>query len=79
MHHHAWLEIHFVCVHWCVWRQENVASVFPGHSTLFLEAGFSMINKNPETEIGVQPKNQKSKAAKPLEKSYLYQGWVTAD
>lgn len=27
---------------------------------------------NPETEIGVQPKNPNSKAAKPLEKSYLY-------
>ena len=34
-------------------------------------------NKNPETEIGVQPENQKSKAAEPLEKSYLYQGWET--
>ena len=36
-------------------------------------------NKNPETEIGVQPENQKSKATKPLAKSYLYQGWVTAN
>ena len=35
-----------------------------------------MNNKNPESDIGVQPKNQKSKAVKPLEKSYLYQGWV---
>ena len=34
----------------------------------------SMNNKNLETEIGVQPQNQKSKAAKLLEKSYLYQG-----
>ena len=34
-------------------------------------------NKNSERGIGVQPENQKSKAAKPLEKSYLYQGWVT--
>lgn len=27
-------------------------------------------DKNLETEIGVQPKNQESKAAKPLEKSF---------
>ena len=36
-------------------------------------------NKNPETEIGLQPENQRSKAAKPLEKTYLYQGWVKAN
>ena len=30
-------------------------------------------NKNPETDIGVQPEDQKSKAAKPLESSYLYE------
>ena len=36
-------------------------------------------NKNPEAGIGVQPKKQKSKAAKPLEKTYLYQGWVKAN
>ena len=34
-----------------------------------------MDNKNPETEIGVQPENQKSKATKPLGKSYLFQDW----
>ena len=33
-------------------------------------------NKNPETEIGLQPEGLKSKAAKPLKKSYLYQGWL---
>ena len=43
------------------------------------ELASSTNNKNPETDIGVQPENQKSKAAKPLEKSYLYQGWETAD
>ena len=32
-----------------------------------------MNNKSPETDIGVQPKDQKSKAAKPLESSYLYE------
>ena len=32
-----------------------------------------MNNKNPETDIGVQPEDQKSKAAKPLESSYLYE------
>ena len=42
-----------------------------------LGAKCSMKNKNPEKEIGVQPENQKSKAAKPLEKSY--QGWVTTN
>ena len=36
-------------------------------------------NKNPETETGIQSENQKSKAAKPLEKSYLCQGWVTVN
>ena len=36
-------------------------------------------NKNPETDIGVQAEDQKSKTAKPLEKSYLYQGWATED
>ena len=39
----------------------------------------SLKNKNPETDIGVHSKNQKCKVAKPLEKSYLYQGWVTTD
>lgn len=34
-----------------------------------------MNNINPETKTGVQAK---SKAAKSLAKSYLYQGWVTA-
>ena len=29
-----------------------------------------MNNKNPETDIGVQPQDQRSKAAKPLESSY---------
>ena len=33
-----------------------------------------MTNKNPETNIGVQAEDQKSKATKPLESSYLYQG-----
>ena len=33
-----------------------------------------MTNKNPEIDIGVQPEDQKNKAAKPLESSYLYQG-----
>ena len=37
------------------------------------------MNKNPETDIGVQTENQKSKIAKPLEKSYLYQGWASID
>ena len=32
-----------------------------------------MNNKNPETDIGVQLEDQKSKAAKPLESSYLYE------
>lgn len=33
-------------------------------------------NKNPKTEIGVYNKNQKTKADKPLEKSYFYHtGW----
>ena len=36
-------------------------------------------NKNTGTEIEVEPENQKSKAAKSLEKSYLHQGWATAD
>ena len=29
--------------------------------------------ENPETDIGVQPEDQKSKATKPLESSYLYE------
>ena len=33
-----------------------------------------MGNKNPETDTGVQDENQKSKAAKSLESSLLYQG-----
>ena len=32
-----------------------------------------MNNKNPVTDIGVQPEDQKSKAAKLLESSYLYE------
>lgn len=36
-------------------------------------------NKNLELEIGVQAKNQKSRAANPVEKPYLYQGWVSAN
>ena len=31
----------------------------------------SMINKNPEIDIGIPPEDQKSKAAKPLESSHL--------
>ena len=31
-----------------------------------------MKNKNPETDIGVQPEDQKNKAVKPLESSYLF-------
>ena len=38
-----------------------------------------MNDKIPETDIEDQPKNQKSKAVKALEKSYLYQGWVIPD
>ena len=38
-----------------------------------------MNNKNPKTDIGVQAEDLKSKTAKPLEKSYLYQGLMTAD
>ena len=33
-------------------------------------------NKIPESDIGIQPKNQKSKTDRPLEKFYLYQGWA---
>lgn len=40
---------------------------------------FSISNQNPETDIGVQTENQKSKAAKPLEKSFIYQDWATTD
>lgn len=36
-------------------------------------------NKNPETDIEVPPQNQKIKAVKPLEKSYLYQGRATSN
>ena len=39
----------------------------------------SMNNKNPETDIGVQSKNQKIKAAQALEKSYIYQGMMTVE
>lgn len=38
---------------------------------------YSTHNKNPKKEIGLQPENQKGKAAKQLEKSYFYQGLVT--
>ena len=31
----------------------------------------TMTNKNPETDIGVPPEDQKSKAANPLKSSYL--------
>ena len=37
-----------------------------------LGANFSTNNKIPEADIGVQPEDQKSKAAKPLENSNLY-------
>ena len=36
-------------------------------------------NKNPETDIAVLAEGQESKTAKPLKKSYLYQGWAAAD
>ena len=36
-----------------------------------LGAKCSMNNKNPETDIGVQTEDQKRKAAKPIERSYL--------
>ena len=36
----------------------------------------NIYKKNPEIDIGVQPEEQKSKAAKPLERSYLYQQWM---
>ena len=39
----------------------------------------SMSNKNTETEFGDQHENKKSKAVKPLEKSYLYRDWVNTD
>ena len=35
--------------------------------------------KPPETDIGAQVEDQKSKTTKPLEKSYLYQSGATAD
>ena len=35
----------------------------------------SLTNKITGTDIGVQVKDQKNKAAKALESSYLYQGW----
>ena len=38
---------------------------------------YSMNNKSLKIDIGVQPENQKSKATKPLEKSY--QGRATTD
>ena len=38
-----------------------------------------MTNKNLETNIGIQIEDQKNKTTKPLEKSYLYQDWMTAD
>ena len=31
-----------------------------------------MNNKKTETDVGVQPEDQKSNAAKPLDSSYLY-------
>ena len=37
-----------------------------------------MSNINPETDVGVQDKNQKNKIDKSLDKSDLYQDWVTA-
>ena len=40
---------------------------------------YSTTNKNPESDIGVQLKDQKSKVDGPLEKSYPYQGWATTD
>ena len=39
----------------------------------------SMNNRNPKSDIQVQPENQKSKVIKPVEKSCLYQGWATPD
>ena len=36
-----------------------------------------MNNQKQGTKVMVQPENQKSKAAKPLEKFYLNQGWAT--
>lgn len=39
----------------------------------------SMTNKNPESDIGVQAEDQESKTVRPLEKSYFYQVWATAD
>ena len=32
----------------------------------------NMSNKNPEIDIGVQPKDEKNKADKPLESVYLF-------
>lgn len=57
--------------------------LYPLYTTIKLLSMYihtcSMNNKSSESGIGVQYDNQKSKAAKPLEKSHLYQGWVTAD
>lgn len=40
---------------------------------------FSKSDKNLKSDTGVRPDNNKSQAAESLEKSYLYQGWGTAD
>ena len=38
-----------------------------------LGASCTINNKNPETDTGDQPEDQKSKPVKPLESSYLYE------
>ena len=57
----------------------NLNVYFQRHTSSSKAILCSMNIKNLKTEIRVQPENQKSKATKPLKKSYLYQGWATTD
>lgn len=56
-----------------------VLELFPILFLWYIKKSCSMNNKNPKIDIGVQAEDLKSKTAKPLEKSYFYQGLMTAD
>ena len=76
-----WCACMWCDVFWCVDEIEGVRGFDCHTSKMLTEVSsdlvivrYSTTNKNPETDIGVQPEDHKSKAAKPLESSYLYLG-----
>ena len=56
----------------CLW-------LFYKFITIVLSVQYSTNAKIPETDIWVQTEDQKSNSSKPLEKSYIFQGWATAE